>query len=458
MTTHESREPGALSRLLEELAEVPRPDVPPAYAAGLRPGTRVGRFIIEREIGRGGFGVVYAALDPELGRTVALKLLKPGSSPARKGGEWLRREAEAVARLAHANIVTLYDFGRAPGGAYLVFELLRGETLAGRLTRGPLPIEELVHVGLSVARALAHAHEANVLHRDLKPANIFLCTDGTVKVLDFGIAHLFEKDGPSTGGTPAYMAPEQWRDETGDPRTDLFALGVLLHEMLTGTLPFGKRGAGRAAPALARRRAPRAGARQAAPAHPGADAARTRTARPASTHLVLQELEAIAGRAEGAPAPLAAGRAGRPPVVVVARRSDLLVGAAARAAGRRADHRGHRRHREHHRRPRPRSAGRPGGRRPGRVAPRPGAVAGAAAGAGRGTSAGAAVRIDGRTGRLLAELAGAHVLLVPSVRRDGEAFALQLRGEAPDGGAALFTASARAGRQGGHPGRARRSW
>jgi len=213
VTTQESKDPGSLSRLLEELAEVPRPDVPEVYVSGLRPGTQVGRFIIEREIGRGGFGVVYAALDPELGRTVALKLLKPGSSPARKGGEWLRREAEAVARLGHANIVTLHDFGRTSVGAYLVFELLRGETLAARLGRGPLPVGELLHVGLSMARALAHAHAESVLHRDLKPANIFLCAGGAVKVLDFGIAHLFEKDGPSTGGTPAYMAPEQWADQ-----------------------------------------------------------------------------------------------------------------------------------------------------------------------------------------------------------------------------------------------------
>ena len=293
MNTNDSREPGDLSRLLEELAEVPRPDLPPAYAAGLRPGTRVGRFIIEREIGRGGFGVVYAALDPALGRTVALKLLKPGSGPARKGGEWLRREAEAVARLAHANIVTLHDFGRAPGGAYLVFELLRGETLAGRLARGPLPLEELLHVGLSVARALAHAHQANVLHRDLKPGNIFLCADGTVKVLDFGIAHLFEKDEPSTGGTPAYMAPEQWREETGDPRTDLFALGVLLHEMLTGTLPFGKRGAGKASPALAAP-VPRDRASPRLRRLIEALTQRDPDARPSTAHLVLQELEAIA--------------------------------------------------------------------------------------------------------------------------------------------------------------------
>ncbi len=444
MSTQESRDPGALSRLLEELAEVPRPDVPSAYAAGLRPGTEVGRFIIEREIGRGGFGVVYAALDPELGRTVALKLLKPGSSPARKGGEWLRREAEAVARLAHANIVTLHDFGRAPGGAYLVFELLRGETLAGRLTRGPLPVEELLHVGVSVARALAHAHDARVLHRDLKPANIFLCADGTVKVLDFGIAHLFEKDGPSTGGTPAYMAPEQWREETGDARTDLFALGVLLHEMLTGTLPFGKHGVGRTAPALApavpRKRAP-ARLRRLTLALTQPEP----KARPASTHLVLRELEAIAAaRREPRRAWRLAVLAG---AVVVVAAAGLWAGirreppAGERITAAIADTEN--------------GTGDPD-------LDRLGDLAAVALGesrrlqvlsrerllaAGRGTAAAGTTRVDVRTGRLLAELAGAHVLLVPEVRRDGEGFALRLRGEAPDGGRALFTASARADRK-----------
>jgi tetratricopeptide (TPR) repeat protein len=445
VTTQESRDPGSLSRLLEELAEVPRPDVPAVYAAGFRPGTKVGRFIIEREIGRGGFGVVYAALDPELGRTVALKLLKPGSSPARKGGEWLRREAEAVARLGHANIVTLHDFGRTPGGAYLVFELLRGETLSTRLARGPLPIAELLHVGLSVARALAHAHAESVLHRDLKPANIFLCAGGTVKVLDFGIAHLFEKDGPSTGGTPAYMAPEQWWEETGDARSDLFALGVLLHEMLTGTLPFGKSGVGKRAPKLAaavpRDRAP-ARLRRLIETLTQLDP----QARPGSTDLVVRELEAIATAQRERRRPWLL--AGLVLVVAAVVTIGLLVGlprespAGERITAAIADAEN--------------ATGDPdldrladllavalGESRRVKVLSRERLLA-----AGRGTSAGATARvdarIDARAGRLLAELAGAHVLLVPVVRREGDAYALQLRGEAPEDGATLFTARATA--------------
>jgi tetratricopeptide (TPR) repeat protein len=445
VTTHDSRELGSLSRLLEELAEVPRPDVPVAYASGLRPGTEVGRFIIEREIGRGGFGVVYAALDPELGRTVALKLLKPGSSPARKGGEWLRREAEAVARLSHANIVTLHDFGRAPGGAYLVFELLRGETLAKRMAREPLPLAEVVRVGLAVARALEHAHASSVLHRDLKPANIFICADGAVKVLDFGIAHLFEKDGPSTGGTPAYMAPEQWRDETGDARTDLFALGVLLHEMLTGALPFGRQGVGKAAgslpDAVPRDRAP-ARLRRLTTALTQADPA----ARPASTHRVVQELEAIekelldrlrpwrlAGLA--AAVLVTAGAVG----VLVATQREPPAGERVTVAIADTEN----------------ATGDPdldrltdlvavalGESRRVQVLSRDRLLA-----AGRERAPGAAARVDARTGRLLAELAGAHALVVPSVRRDGAGFELQLRGDPPDGGPAVFSASGRADRK-----------
>lgn len=232
-----------LSHLLAQLARAPddtleREPVPEHWAAALKPGDEVGRFVLLRELGRGGFGVVFEALDRELGRSVAFKAVKPGSRLHGRSEDWLRREAEAVARLNHPNIVTLHDFGRGPAGPYLIFELLRGETVAERLKAGPLPLPEAVRIAADVARVLAHAHAASVVHRDLKPGNVFLAKDGTVKVLDFGLAFLFGRGGPSSGGTPAYMAPEQWRSEPGDHRTDLFALGVLLFQLLTGQVPY----------------------------------------------------------------------------------------------------------------------------------------------------------------------------------------------------------------------------
>jgi serine/threonine protein kinase len=230
-----------LSALLVELARTPEEevDVASGWTPGLAPGDEVGPFVLRREIGRGGFGVVYEAFDRDLGRAVAFKALRPGRRIAGRNAERLRGEAEAVAKLNHPNLVALHDFGRGPSGPYLVFELLRGETLADRLRRGRLPLREAVSVATDVARVLAHAHAARIVHRDLKPANVFLCEDGTVKVLDFGLAHLFGRAGAVSGGTPTYMAPEQWRNEPGDERTDLFALGVLLHEMVTGRVPYG---------------------------------------------------------------------------------------------------------------------------------------------------------------------------------------------------------------------------
>lgn len=229
-----------LSALLIELARVPseQVDVAEGWTPGLRPGDVVGRFVLRGEIGRGGSGVVFEALDKDLGRPVAFKALRPGRRVAAKNGEWPGREAEAVARLDHPNIATLRDFGRGPAGPYLVFELLRGETLADRLRGGRLPLRDAVAVATVVARVLAHAHGAGVVHRDLKPANVFLSGDGTVKVLDFGLAYLFGRAGPVSGGTPAYLAPEQRRNEPGDERSDLFALGVLLHQMATGKAPY----------------------------------------------------------------------------------------------------------------------------------------------------------------------------------------------------------------------------
>jgi eukaryotic-like serine/threonine-protein kinase len=229
-----------LSALLVELARTPEEDVDVAsgWTPGFLPGEEVGRFVLRREIGRGGFGVVYEALDRDLGRAVAFKALRPGRRIAGLNAEWLRAEAEAVARLNHPNIVTLHDFGRGPSGPYLIFELLRGETLADRLRGGSLPLAEALAIAGDIARVLAYAHAEGVVHRDLKPANVFLCADGTVKVLDFGLAHLFGRAGAISGGTPAYMAPEQWRDHPGDERTDLFALGVLLYQMATGKVPY----------------------------------------------------------------------------------------------------------------------------------------------------------------------------------------------------------------------------
>jgi tetratricopeptide (TPR) repeat protein len=231
-------DPGPLSRLLQEIAESPPDEVAAAWKEQPRPGARVGRFEIREEIGRGGFGSVFEAFDPELGRAVALKALRPHRTGAQLSAEWIKKEAEAVAKLNHPNIVTLFDVGNCPAGPYLVMELLRGETLAARIEKGALTLDEALRVADDVARGLAHAHEHGVLHRDLKPANAFLCEDGRVKILDFGLAHLLGSGEGSSGGTPAFMAPEQARGEPVDERADVYALGAMLIQLLTGRVPY----------------------------------------------------------------------------------------------------------------------------------------------------------------------------------------------------------------------------
>jgi eukaryotic-like serine/threonine-protein kinase len=227
-----------LSALLAEMVRAQDVAVADSWSPEVQPGGSIGRFLLARELGRGGFGVVYEAQDGELNRTVALKVVRPGTRIAARGSQWLLREAEAVARLNHPNIVTLHDFGQGPTGPYLVFELLRGRSLAERLREGPLAPDEAIDVGIAVTRALVHAHGAGVIHRDLTAGNVHLGEDGAVKVLDFGLAHLFGRDGANDGGTPAYMAPEQWEGDQGDARTDLFALGVILHQALSGAFPY----------------------------------------------------------------------------------------------------------------------------------------------------------------------------------------------------------------------------
>jgi len=224
--------PGQMSALLEELARAP--EVAPRELRPLGPGDTVGRFEILREIGRGGFGVVYEARDGGLGRLVALKTVQPrrGVDP-----EMLRAEAEAAAQLQHPNIVTVHDVGAENGHAWMVLELLRGETLEALLRHGPLPAREAMRIATGVARGLAHAHRAGIVHRDLKPANVFVTEDGTAKILDFGLSRVFGAGG-AEGGTPGYMAPEQTRGAAQDARTDVFAAAVILHEMLSGHRPY----------------------------------------------------------------------------------------------------------------------------------------------------------------------------------------------------------------------------
>jgi len=224
--------PGALTALLKQL--IASPEESPALPS-LQPGQVIGRFELVRELGRGGFGVVWEALDRELKRKVAFKLVRPGKGSG--GADQLQREAEVVARLSHPNLVTLYDVGRCEQGAYLILELLRGETLHARLDRDPLPIAEAMAIAVDVARGLACAHAEGVVHRDLKPSNVFLTERSGAKILDFGLAHAFGRRRVS-GGTPAYMAPEQWEESPEDERTDVFALGVMLHRMLSGEYPF----------------------------------------------------------------------------------------------------------------------------------------------------------------------------------------------------------------------------
>ncbi len=205
-------------------------------------GRRVGPYVLGRQIGRGSMGVVYQANDTRLDRMVALKVLPAGVQGDADKVRFLR-EARAASAIDHPNICTVHDVGETQEGRlFLVMAFYGGETLASRLARGPLAITEAIDLATQVARGLACAHDGGVVHRDIKPANIMITAAGVAKILDFGIARVIGALGlTSTGvaiGTPAYMAPEQARGEPVDARADIWALGVMLYEMLAGRRPF----------------------------------------------------------------------------------------------------------------------------------------------------------------------------------------------------------------------------
>jgi serine/threonine protein kinase len=226
----------------------------------LMTGSRLGAYEILALIGAGGMGEVYRARDTRLHRDVALKVLPElfAADPDRLAR--FKREAQLLASLNHPNIAAIHGFEEAGGVQALVLELVEGPTLADRIAQGPIPLDEALPIGRQIAEALEAAHEQGVIHRDLKPANIKVRPDGTVKVLDFGLAKAFEPEvtsgsfrsdtmsptitspvGTRMGtilGTAAYMSPEQARGKTVDKRSDIWAFGCVLYEMLTGRRPF----------------------------------------------------------------------------------------------------------------------------------------------------------------------------------------------------------------------------
>src|SRR5262245_56734605 len=215
----------------------------------MRIGMKVGPYEVIAKLGEGGMGEVYRALDTNLGRHVAIKTLPDALAHDPERLTRFEREARTLATLNHPNIAQIYGLETTSGVRALVMELVEGPTLADRIAQGPVPLDEALSIARQIALALEAAHENGIIHRDLKPGNVMVRADGAVKVLDFGLAKnagvsaLSSDDSPTTIagtfsgvilGTAAYMAPEQARGRQVDKRVDVWAFGVLLHELLTG--------------------------------------------------------------------------------------------------------------------------------------------------------------------------------------------------------------------------------
>lgn len=289
-----------------------------SWDGALYPGARVGRFELVREIGRGGFGTVWEAIDVELKRRVAFKAVR--ARVRSQADERALSEAEVAAHLSHPNVVTLFDLGRCEHGTYLVLELLRGRSLREVVREdGPLAPAQAARIGAQVARGLAHAHARGVLHRDLTPSNVFVCEDGEVKLLDLGLSRVLAREGsPVDGhaGTPGYAPPERRRGEPEDARGDLYGLGAVLRLMLIGKRPDAVPDGGVASAPV--------------PGPPELTDLVVRLLdddpgkRPATASEVQRELERIAGAAPGAPRRRSAARVGAGIAL-----AGLLVAAAA---------------------------------------------------------------------------------------------------------------------------------
>ncbi|WP_394753067.1 serine/threonine protein kinase [Crenothrix sp.] len=204
----------------------------------------IDHYKIVAKIGEGGMGDVYQAFEEELQREVAIKFLKPESHANEERVQRFKQEAIALAKMNHTNIATVYKFGRLKDNMYIVMEFVKGETLTAVLNReGALPVAMALQYTLDILEGLKHAHEFNIIHRDIKPANLIITEKNTVKILDFGIARILDTATPSSKtryaiGTSDYMSPEQIKVGNIDVRSDIYSVGVVLYQMLTGHLPF----------------------------------------------------------------------------------------------------------------------------------------------------------------------------------------------------------------------------
>jgi serine/threonine protein kinase len=243
------RDAQKIDALFDSLAQADQSDFEDTVVGQDLVGQKIGSFEIVEMIGRGGMGVVYLAHDTKLDRSVAIKSMPAGLAGDSNAQMRFRREAKLLASLNHQNIAVIHEIIEQDAGVgYLILEYIPGETLAGRIAREPLKLEEALSVGQQIAEAVSAAHEKGVVHQDLKPGNIKITPDGRVKVLDFGLAKAAVsegKDGETTVtwpgrviGTPAYMSPEQARGKSTDHRTDIWSFGCIIYQMLTGHLPF----------------------------------------------------------------------------------------------------------------------------------------------------------------------------------------------------------------------------
>src|SRR5262245_45720494 len=202
---------------------------------------KFGRYELLERVGQGTLGGLYRARDTVLGREVAVKVMTAGFLGDKGAHARFFHEAKAAARLQHVNIVTVFEFGEQQETPYIVMEFLRGFSLAERMRQGtPLPLREKVDIAIQLCAGLEAAHKQGVIHRDVKPANVWLCLNGTVKLLDFGIATAASSNATVADvfGSPGYMSPEQIEGREVDARSDIFSAGAVIYEMLTGRHPF----------------------------------------------------------------------------------------------------------------------------------------------------------------------------------------------------------------------------